>query len=603
MDIDKRTIIGIVLIVLVLILVNTPVYKKTFFPKQYAQEQMRREAAQRGAASSQERPEMEDREEIRPARAEAEARAQAEESGAQEMSVETGEGEVVRVKTLLYAIELSTRGATIISCKFNNFPNPDGDPVQIIGGDGEGNLAIGFSATGDSVDTAQMIFEVDKRSLTLREQGESQSITFTLKLSPEKMITKTFVFHADRYSFDLVLNLKNMHDMIEKRQYTLTWKSGLAPAEQRLIDDLQESKVYAYVGANLEKFDLGRASIRQESPPQGDVHWVGTRIKYFASVLIPKTKPGVGVDFFGRRRLPQQSYEIWDKFRIEEKDRQWKQYAFNLNMGFLEERERSDSFTVYIGPLDYDVVRSEQVRLEQMMSLGWKVIRPFSKAVLWSLKSLRSVIPNYGWVIVIFSIIVKIILYPLTHKSYQSMHKMQELQPKLTALKEKYGKDPQKLNQETMKLYKEQGVNPMGGCLPMLLQMPLLYALFITFRNTVALRGEPFILWIKDLANPDTIAVLPFTIPMYGNLLNVLPLLMGVTMLMQQKMSMKDPKQKMMVYFMPIFFTLLFNSFPSGLNLYYMLFNLFSIVQQKFVTDRLQEGGTTQVKTTSKKKR
>ncbi|MDZ7261380.1 MAG: membrane protein insertase YidC, partial [candidate division KSB1 bacterium] len=126
------------------------------------------------------------------------------------------------------------------------------------------------------------------------------------------------------------------------------------------------------------------------------------------------------------------------------------------------------------------------------------------------------------------------------------------------------------------------------GCLPMLLQMPLLYALFIVFRSTIELRGAKFIWWIKDLSVPDTVAVLPFSIPFYGRLVNVLPLFMGATMLIQQKMTVKDPRQKGMVYLMPLFFTLLFNTFPSGLNLYYALFNLFSILQQKFITDRIE---------------
>lgn len=163
------------------------------------------------------------------------------------------------------------------------------------------------------------------------------------------------------------------------------------------------------------------------------------------------------------------------------------------------------------------------------------------------------------------------------------MQRMQTLQPRLSELKEKYGKDPQRLNKETMKLYKEAGVNPFSGCLPTLLQLPLLWAIFIVFRNTIELRDAGFIWWIKDLSEPDTIFRLPFTIPFYGDLVNVLPLVMGITMFLQQKMTMKDPKQKAMVYFMPIFLTLLFNTFPAGLNLYYALFNIFSIVQQKWM--------------------
>ncbi len=179
-------------------------------------------------------------------------------------------------------------------------------------------------------------------------------------------------------------------------------------------------------------------------------------------------------------------------------------------------------------------------------------------------------------------------LFPLTKKSYKSMKEMQALQPIMQELNEKYKDNPQKKQQEVMSLYKEYGVNPLGGCIPMILQMPLLIALFNVFRSTIELRGAAFIWWITDLARPDTVAVLPFSIPLYGNTLNILPLFMGITMFIQQKMTMKDPKQKAMVYLMPIFLTLLFNSFPSGLNLYYALFNLFSIAQEKLIPYKIR---------------
>ena len=198
---------------------------------------------------------------------------------------------------------------------------------------------------------------------------------------------------------------------------------------------------------------------------------------------------------------------------------------------------------------------------------------------------MHKVIPNYGVVLIIFSILIKIIVYPLTRKSYQSMRAMSSLQPKLKALKEKHAKDPQKLNKATMALYKEEGVNPMGGCLPMLIQMPLLFALFRVFRSTIELRGEPFMLWITDLSAPDTL----FEIG--GFPINILPLLMGISMLLQQRMTPttgQAGQQKQMMYFMNIFFIFIFYKFPSGLNLYYTLFNVLTILQQKYLTPQQQ---------------
>ena len=163
------------------------------------------------------------------------------------------------------------------------------------------------------------------------------------------------------------------------------------------------------------------------------------------------------------------------------------------------------------------------------------------------------------------------------------MRQMQTLQPLMQEISEKYKNDPQKKQKETMKMYKDYGFNPLAGCVPMLLQMPLLFALFRVFRSTIELRQASFVWWIQDLSRPDTIAQLPFSIPLYGDTVNILPLFMGITMFIQQKMTMKDPKQKAMVYMMPVFLTLLFNTFPSGLNLYYALFNLLSIMQDKLM--------------------
>jgi len=175
----------------------------------------------------------------------------------------------------------------------------------------------------------------------------------------------------------------------------------------------------------------------------------------------------------------------------------------------------------------------------------------------------------------------------LTKKSYQSTSAMQAIQPEVNALREKYKSNPTKLNQATMELYKKRGVNPLGGCLPMLLQMPLLFALFIVFRTTIELRAEPFVWWVKDLSSPDIIVNLPFHIPIYGSHIAALPIFMVVSMFIQQKMMMtggaQAAQQKTMQYFMTAFFFLIFNSFPAGLNLYYTLFNVLTIAQQKLV--------------------
>ena len=165
------------------------------------------------------------------------------------------------------------------------------------------------------------------------------------------------------------------------------------------------------------------------------------------------------------------------------------------------------------------------------------------------------------------------------------MRKMSGLNPKMKAIREKYKDDSTKANQQIMKLYKEEGINPAAGCLPMLLQLPILYALFGVFRSTIELRQTPFFGWITDLAAPDVVFTLPFKIPLFGiDQVAGLATLMGITMIIQQRMTNTDPKQKAMVYLMPIMFTFIFYSFPSGLNLYYFMFNVFSIARQIYNT-------------------
>jgi YidC/Oxa1 family membrane protein insertase len=220
------------------------------------------------------------------------------------------------------------------------------------------------------------------------------------------------------------------------------------------------------------------------------------------------------------------------------------------------------------------------------MSLGWAwLIRPISEYIMLPIfTAIHYVIPNWGLVIIIFSILIKVALHPLSKTQMKSMKKMQKLQPLMDEMREKYKDDPQKMNQSIMNLYKEYGVNPAGGCLPLLLQMPIMYALYSVFRGAIELRQASFVGWITDLSIPDVIYRLSFKLPLIGiQDISGIAVLMGVTMFFQTKMTTKDPRQKAMVWMMPIMMTFLFNGFPAGLNLYYTVFNILSIGQQLLI--------------------
>jgi YidC/Oxa1 family membrane protein insertase len=587
MNFDKKTLLAFILIGFVLLLINTPIYKRVFFPELYKAQQLRKIQQMEERTEQKTDSLLSDKEVDRVLPAEKEPLI----SDKKEMSasVETKKlpEKLYEVDSDLYKAVLNSRGATLVGWALKNYKGPDDKAVQMLPENALSTLSISFiSNLGDTIDTSDWSFITDSPSSIRLTANNSATIEFVCDLGNDRRLIKKFTFFSGSYHIDMVVSLVNMGDLIAEKVYFLNADDGLAATEKRLRDDMYYAKAAIAAGGEVNKKFKANGQLHKET---GDIDWVAVRTKYFALAIVPQGKKGLSGQVLG------------EEIQVDESTRtKWKKYAISLTMPFLNGDFVQDSYLVYLGPLDQDIIKSYKIGLEDIMDFGFVVIQPFSKAILWSLKKMHTFIPNYGIVLILFSIIIKIIVYPLTRKSYESMQKMQALQPKMNEIKEKYGSDPQRLNKETMKLYKTEGVNPAGGCLPTLLQMPLLWGLFIVFRSTIELRGQGFIWWIKDLSMPDAVATLPFTIPMYGNSVCVLPLFMGATMLIQQKMSVSDPKQKMMIYFMPLFLTLLFNQFPAGLNLYYALFNLLSIIQQKGLLGLKKQ---TTVDTVSKGKR
>ncbi|HIG52608.1 MAG TPA: membrane protein insertase YidC [Candidatus Handelsmanbacteria bacterium] len=338
----------------------------------------------------------------------------------------------------------------------------------------------------------------------------------------------------------------------------LAWENGIAFTEREPDIDLPETRAFAYINEERLELLLGDGEAETLSD-KGAVKWAGIRNKYFLISYIPsdseqRTSVFLSGDRQGTRLLPDYSIQI----------------------GRRLERSGSWKSTVYLGPLDYDELIDYNAELEQTIDFGWPIVSQVSRFLLILLIAAHQYIPNYGWLIILFALVIKIIVYPLTHKTYESAARMQELQPKITALREKYKNDNQRLSRETMNLYKEEGVNPLGGCLPLLLQMPIFMSLYNLFGKTIELRQAPFTLWIQDLSLPDELFIAGFG-------LHVLPLLMSVSMFVQQKMTMKDPKQAMLVYMMPVMMIFIFWSMSSGLVLYWTIFNVLTIGQQLLV--------------------
>ena len=413
-------------------------------------------------------------------------------------------------------------------------------------------------------------FKIEGDNLYLDESNPTGNVKFTYTAPDGSYISKTYTFYYDKYLFDLDLDIKMPENLGMKEGVTLGWYTPLEPSEVNFKNDKDRLGGFFNGGDNFDyRDDLNDGKMRDIS--SGITDWAATRTKYYSAIMIAESAPGQEVIVLGNEITRPDP---------ERKPFKWKQFGIGITSN-----NPPDNFSwrlsIYTGPNDYDVLKEMGKNLSQLVYMGWKFFRPFAIFIHWVFVSLYKIIPNYGWVIVLFSFLMKLVFWPLSHKSAKSMHQMKQIQPKLQEIKAKYKDDPAKLQKETMAAYKEYGVNPFGSCLPMLVQLPIFWAMFAVLSNAIELRGAPFILWITDLSQPD-----PTTKYIY---VGVLPIIMGIAMFIQQKMTVTDPKQKMMVYILPVVFTFLFSKWASGLVLYWTVFSIMGIAEQWFVKKRLEE--------------
>ncbi|MBM4167844.1 MAG: membrane protein insertase YidC [Ignavibacteria bacterium] len=489
---------------------------------------------------------------------------------------ETGIEKTIIVETGKSRIELSSKGGLVRRYVLKEYQTWNGYPVQLIDFDRGGDLSLLFATTdGRIVNTRNLYFDVPYRTwqtVTL-EGTEEYGVEFILPSANGGKIIKKYSFKNGEYGFKVELKFVNMGSVVANFEYQVVWETGLRYTEFDSMGESNFAAAYAFAGGELTELDASTVGEEVSKDLTGAIDWVGTRTKYFAVAIVPKKGESEGAYLEGiRRPLPDRGAR--------------EGYSVALKVPFKGNMEETFGLDIFLGPLEYNTLSSYGRDLEEMMSLGWAwIIRPISVYIILPLfKFLNLFIPNWGIVLIIFSIIVKIALHPLTKTSMKSMKKMQALQPMMEEIRTKYKDDPQKMNQQIMGLYRDYGVNPAGGCLPLLLQFPILFALYSVFMSAIELRQAEFVWWIADLSVPDRIFSLPFELPLFGiRDVSGLALLMGITMFIQQKMSVKDPRQKMMVWLMPVMLTLLFNGFPAGLNLYYFVFNLLSIGQQFYI--------------------
>ena len=502
-----------------------------------------------------------------------------------DIPVESKEVVIVNDK---YAMVLSNLGGgTVRGYEILEYKDEDGNPVQLIPQDASANLNISYT------NIYQDMSELEARAFDSPRLDDLNSgdtifvrskslLSYTVETEEGIRIEKRFTFYPHRYDFTMDVVFSDYLQKMAGLKYTLAWNDGFAITEKNTSDDIMYSAVFAQMGQELVKKEMKKVKSGETETVKTDgrTDWLLFKSKYFSGFIAPQDEKGIRSELMLTK---------------EENDK--RNFTVRVDMGLSKSNYQKNSFLIGLVPAEKALLSSYDLGLEKTMNWGGKIIKPFSIALHWLLEFFYRLIPNYGVVILVISVVIKIITYPLTHKSYSSMKRMQLIQPKVKELQEKYKNNKQVLQQKTMELYKEEGVNPMGGCLPMLLQLPLLYGLFIVFRTAIEFRGAPFMLWINDLSAPDAMFRFGFNIPLLGNAFNLLPILMTVLMVVQQKMSgntaagtpQQAQQQKMMMWLMPAMLFFLFYNFPSGLVLYYLTFNALTILQQKFIINKQVE--------------
>ena len=467
----------------------------------------------------------------------------------------------VVVETPLIRVTLSTTGARATSWQLKRYHLADGSPVDLIAirDPGAGPAPLETWTDGRQVPGA---FQVDRDRLNLTGE-ESGTVTFTQVDGSGIEIQKRLTFRANRYRVEVGVIVRNLSNEDLAVQPRLAWGPGLRNSTDKKASTLQGPTLWLD-GKRVQE-DLTK--VNGEKALDGKVSWAALQDSYFAAALLSKEDALHAYLMKGAEDQPIVGLTTAKQ---------------TLQPGGQVALEAE----VFAGPKEIDILKAAGQDLDKLVDLGWFDF--LARPALYLLKFLYGFIGNYGLAIILVTVLQKVAFYPLTQKSLKSMQAMQTIQPKVQALQERHKNNPQKKQEETMALYRKHGVNPMGGCLPMLVQIPIFIALYNALSSSVEMWQAPF-LWIRDLTQPDSLFKLQLWGGEYYNVGNILGFLMGVSMWVQQKMSPPagDPRQaKMMLWMMPILFTWMFWSFPSGLVLYWLVNNILQIGQQWLITGK-----------------
>ncbi len=475
------------------------------------------------------------------------------------------EGHTVEYDSSLVRSTFDTRGAGLTHwelVEFDSGPNEGREPIVLsTGRKPHGtHLATPLDELGLG-DLSRVVWDVE-------ENGDGR-IAFRYEREGIA-VSKVFSFVPDSYLLELSLRVENRSERTVSPLFALTWPAAEVEGQdwkEQSLAALQQGSVESELLASLGMPGFfGGAAERQIRFDEGSLEWTGMRTTYFLAAMIPDDPGQAHARFVAT--TPGEAGVAQLYFN-----------PVNVPPGQAAERV----FRIFAGPKKAELLEAAGGELVRSIDLGWFWLAPLTRFFHWMLTVLYSFVPNFGLAIILLTVLVRVVTTPLTAKQMRSMERMRALAPKLQALKEKYGDDRQKQSEEMMRLYRQEGVNPLGGCFPMLLQLPVFIGLFYALRSSIDLRHAPFVGWINDLSAPETL----FVVPGIDFPIRLLPLVMGLTMLLQQKitpMQQMDPaQQRMMIVMMPVMMTVISWTFPSGLVLYWMVSNVLAIAHQLWV--------------------
>ena len=469
------------------------------------------------------------------------------------------------VDTPLYRVQLSEKGggfSSFILKKFRQKVAKDSPLQELVPQkDSFETVLLGFA--GKSLPGLEnAVFTTNQNVDAVNIQDSAQEITLTWKSDDGVVVEKTYKFLPDSYLIGLDVTIKNGSDRSIQDKLFVALR-GSTPADKRMYGFEGPS---ALINEKLEEIKI--KDIAEKNTFTGNLKWIAMQDRYFMMSVIPDSgEDGASMRLF-----------------LKGDDLLEAQYV-GLDSDIRSGTQHTYQYLLFFGPKSMEVLNRSGHDLGKALNFGWFTV--LAKPCVWLMNRLYSVIPNYGIAIIILTVLIKIVLWPLGSKSYKSMSEMKKIQPLMKEIREKYKNDKKKMNEEVMSLYRTYKINPLGGCLPMVVQLPVFFALYRMLYQAIELRHAPFFLWIDDLSAPDRLFhfnfSIPFMEPPYG--IPVLTIIMGATMLLQQKMSppMGDPTQAKMMMFMPLIFTVIFINFSSGLVLYWLVNNILSISQQYYI--------------------